>query len=198
MKSPPRGRDRGTSRPGASHTQPAALKPKLLRSALPPPDTGRYKECDFSSEWLPTGGSCLNRHRLAWSVQFNFSLGQGGEAGERSLRFPTISSVFPLRRDISGSPPVKTTNASDDPLSNLVVRIRVKSREAIGNEEAFSRVRLQRTRTDTEGRYEFRGLPVGNAVIVDTRPGTLPVKEERDLKEKEREQEKDPRRRYRN
>lgn len=86
----------------------------------------------------------------------------------------------------------KVTDASGDPLSNLVVRIRVKGGEVIGNEEAFSRARLQRTRTDAEGRYEFRGLPRGNAVVVATRPGTLPVKEERDLKEKEREPREGP------
>ena len=79
----------------------------------------------------------------------------------------------------------RVTDASGDPLSNLVVRIRVKGGEVIGNEEAFSRARLQRTRTDTDGRYEFRGLPRGKAVIVATRPGILPVKKKRELKEKE-------------
>lgn len=77
----------------------------------------------------------------------------------------------------------RVTDGADNPLSNLVVRIRVKGGEVVGNEEAFSQARLQRNRTDADGRYEFRGLPKGNAVVVATRPGTLPVKEETELKE---------------
>ena len=59
----------------------------------------------------------------------------------------------------------------------------MKGGEVVGNEAAFARARLQRTLTDAEGRYEFSGLPTGNATIVATRPGTPSVKEERELKE---------------
>lgn len=42
---------------------------------------------------------------------------------------------------------------------------------------------MQQIVTDTEGCYEFQGLPRGNAIVVGTRLGSRPVKEERELKE---------------
>ena len=47
----------------------------------------------------------------------------------------------------------------------------------------FDRARLRQIVTDTEGCYEFQGLPRGNAIVVGTRPASRPVKKERELKE---------------
>ena len=74
-------------------------------------------------------------------------------------------------------------DASLDPLPNLVVRIRVTGGEVIGNEAAFARARVQRTLTNAAGRYEFSGLPAGNATIVATRPGTPSIGAVRELRE---------------
>lgn len=70
-----------------------------------------------------------------------------------------------------------------EPLANLMVRIEVKGGEVVGNEALYDRARLRWTQTDPEGRYEFSGLPSGNAIVVVSRPGSSPVGEGRELKE---------------
>ena len=58
-----------------------------------------------------------------------------------------------------------------------------KSGEVVGNEEVFSRARVQRTLTDAEGRYDFRHLPTGITIEVATRRGTASIQEVSELKE---------------
>ena len=77
----------------------------------------------------------------------------------------------------------KVVNTLGEPQPDILVRVRIKGSEVVGNEEMFARARFQQTVTDTEGRYEFQGLPRGNAIVVATRPGSRPVKEERELEE---------------
>ena len=73
------------------------------------------------------------------------------------------------------------------PYNGVPVRMRLFPGEEIAATARFSRLhgRLlnRRTFTDKDGAYEFKGLPIGRAVVIALVPGKTPVKEEKTLPE---------------
>ena len=116
---------------------------------------------------------------MAWAI------GQSGLSGSDLSILGTVVGIdeTPLSDHIIVVTSGRVVDASLEPLPNLVVRIRVTGGEVIGNKAALARARVQLTLTNAEGRYEFSGLPAGNATVVATRPGTPSIGAVRELRE---------------
>ena len=79
------------------------------------------------------------------------------------------------------------TDSAANPHEGVAVRMRLFPADEVAAAAQFSRLhgRLlnRRTFTAKDGAYEFKGLPIGRAVVIALVPGKTPVKEEKTLPE---------------